>query len=78
MASSTASIRTAPIRPLAGLSALIAKPFAAIGGFLVRMMDGNDRVREVEKLNAMSDAQLARRGLKRENIVRHVFRDMVG
>lgn len=33
------------------------------------------RSQQVEALNRKSDAELARMGLKREDIVRHVFRD---
>ena len=49
----------------------------AVASFLASIAESNGRVREVERLNAMSDAELARRGLKREEIVRHVFRDMI-
>lgn len=33
--------------------------------------------REVERLSAMSDAELARRGIKRQEIVNHAFRTLV-
>ena len=33
------------------------------------------RARELERLAAMSDAQLEVRGLRREDLARHVFRD---
>ena len=56
-------------------------------GFLSSLIDGltrgfgqiaeaNWRVREIERLNAMSDDALAAKGLKREDIARHVFRDV--
>lgn len=45
--------------------------------FLVRIAECNHRVRRVQALSAMSDAQLAARGLKREDITRHVFQDML-
>ncbi|SDY17856.1 DUF1127 domain-containing protein [Citreimonas salinaria] len=44
--------------------------------FLTAIAESNSRMREAERLNAMSDAELARIGLKREDIARHVFRDM--
>ncbi|SNR34700.1 hypothetical protein [Puniceibacterium sediminis] len=50
--------------------------FDGIINFLVRIAESNGRMKAVERLNAMSDAELAARGLKREEIVRHVFRDM--
>ncbi|WP_134013019.1 DUF1127 domain-containing protein [Litoreibacter halocynthiae] len=36
----------------------------------------NTRIREMEHLNARSDAQLEKMGLRREDIARHVFRDI--
>lgn len=51
--------------------------FAGIGNFLTQLGENNHRVREVERLNAMSDEALAARGLRREDIVRHVFRDLL-
>ncbi|MCE8009224.1 DUF1127 domain-containing protein [Aestuariivita sp.] len=50
--------------------------FQSIGNTLVMIAQANSRVRRVETLNAMSDAELAKQGLKREDIVRHVFGDM--
>lgn len=43
---------------------------------LSRIAEANWRVREAERLNAMSDAALAEKGLQREDIVRHVFKDV--
>ena len=52
-------------------------------GILNRIMDAIDRMYanhprlvRVERLNAMSDDELARRGLRRQDIVRHVFNDI--
>lgn len=54
--------------------------FARIGSRimngLVAMAEANGRVKQVERLQAMSDAELARRGIKRDEIVYHVFRDL--
>lgn len=36
------------------------------------------RVREIERLQNMSDAELAKRGLTRDGIVHFVFRDTIG
>jgi hypothetical protein len=36
------------------------------------------RFEEIQALQALSDAELARRGIARENIVRHVYADMLG
>ena len=50
--------------------------FARILDTLVIIAESNHRVRRVEQLQAMSDEQLAERGLRREDIARHVFRDV--
>ncbi len=43
---------------------------------LVAMAEANPRMKAVKRLSEMSDEQLDARGLKREDIVRHVFRDI--
>ncbi|OSQ51018.1 DUF1127 domain-containing protein [Marivita geojedonensis] len=43
---------------------------------LSQVAEANWRIREVERLQALSDEALAKKGLKREDIVRHVFRDV--
>ncbi len=55
--------------PLAGLGRAILRG-------LVAAAEANPRVREADRLKAMSDEDLARMGLRREDIVRHVFRDL--
>ncbi|SEN82325.1 DUF1127 domain-containing protein [Palleronia pelagia] len=50
--------------------------FAQIGHGLVAMGENSSRYRRLTALNRLSDAQLAERGLKREDIVRHVFADV--
>lgn len=57
------------------LGHIITAPFRAVGNFLVAIMESNSRVQYVDRLNEMSDEQLAERGIKREEIVQHVFRD---
>ena len=47
----------------------------AIGDFFTMIGESNWRVREAERLQSMSDAQLAARGIRREDIARFVFRD---
>ncbi len=67
---------TVPAPRMGGLLlSLLTAPFAALGRGLVSMMDAHPRVREVEHLRNLSDAELAARGLTREGIVHHVFRD---
>ncbi|KAJ55505.1 hypothetical protein ACMU_12490 [Actibacterium mucosum KCTC 23349] len=53
----------------------LAAPFRVIGNFFVAIMEANSRVKQVEFLNSLSDEQLAARGLKRDEIVREVFKD---
>ena len=50
--------------------------FAGAGNFLAAVGNARARTAEFERLNAKTDAQLAEMGLKREDIPRHVFRDL--
>ncbi|SFD93417.1 DUF1127 domain-containing protein [Roseivivax sediminis] len=49
--------------------------FGRILDAMVIIAESNPRLRRVEQLQAMSDEKLAEMGLKREDIVRHVFKD---
>lgn len=49
--------------------------FRSIFNALVFLAESDHRMKSIERLTAMSDDELAQRGLKREDIVRHVFRD---
>ncbi|MGR3269942.1 DUF1127 domain-containing protein [Thalassococcus profundi] len=40
-----------------------------------KIAENNPRIRRVRKLEALSDAQLAALGIRRADIVHHVFRD---
>lgn len=48
---------------------------AGIGTFILRIVENHPHTRQIEKLNAMSDAELAARGVTREDVVRHIFRE---
>ncbi len=50
--------------------------FARISDALFTAAEANSRFRQVERLRAMSDAQLAARGIERDEIVRVVYRDL--
>ncbi|MCJ7874187.1 DUF1127 domain-containing protein [Marinovum sp. 2_MG-2023] len=50
---------------------------ARIGNFMVQIAENNHRIRKVEFLNNLSDEELAARGIRREDIVHHVFSDML-
>ncbi|MDE4133159.1 hypothetical protein PXK00_08550 [Phaeobacter sp. QD34_3] len=69
---------TAPAASASAVSVLkiLAKPFVVIGNGLIAMGEANDRSRKVRTLMALSDAELAERGLKRDEIVQHVFSDV--
>ncbi len=57
------------------LGRIAAAPFRAVWNFLVAVGEANARVHRIEALQRLSDAELARRGIRREDIVRHVFAD---
>ncbi|SIN94858.1 DUF1127 domain-containing protein [Vannielia litorea] len=59
-----------------GLMARIGAAFDRVLTVLVAAAEANPRMKAVNRLSAMSDEELAARGLKREDIVRHVFRDI--
>lgn len=57
-----------------GLSwGFLATPFIAIGRFLVMIAEANGKVRELERLNLQSDAQLSARGLTRDGEIRRIM-----
>lgn len=51
--------------------------FSAIGKAFVSAAEANQRLKAVERLQAKSDVELEALGLRREDIVRHVFRDVL-
>ena len=51
--------------------------FSGIGQGFNAYLTARSRMHEIEALNARSDAQLAEMGLRREDIPRHVFRDIL-
>ncbi|MGR3762153.1 DUF1127 domain-containing protein [Roseobacteraceae bacterium NS-SX3] len=53
----------------------LRKVLAGIGSFFMHAAEANARARAIQQLSALSDAELAQRGIKREEIVRHVFSD---
>jgi uncharacterized protein YjiS (DUF1127 family) len=54
---------------------LLTRIAEGLGLWINTYAENHPRLRAVRALQAMSDAQLAARGIKRENIVHHVFRD---
>ncbi|MFT4782824.1 MAG: hypothetical protein ACI9IV_000553 [Paracoccaceae bacterium] len=57
------------------LSTILMTPLRALANWNVRVMENHPRLKKVEALRALSDEQLAQRGMKRTDIVAHVFSD---
>ena len=55
----------------------IAHALSRVASAMARVSDGHHRAQQAQALLAMSDEALAARGLKREDVVRHVFRGMM-
>jgi hypothetical protein len=51
--------------------------FHNLGNSIDLAASSNARMRQMEQLDALSDAELAAKGLRREDITRHVFRDFL-
>ncbi|MEM1389069.1 MAG: DUF1127 domain-containing protein [Pseudomonadota bacterium] len=51
--------------------------FASIGEALLSFAESRARMHQFERFTRMSDAELAEIGLRREDIARHVYRDML-
>jgi hypothetical protein len=51
--------------------------FHNLGNSIDLAASSNSRMRQMEQLNALSDAELTAKGLRREDIARHVFRDIL-
>ncbi|WP_341212996.1 DUF1127 domain-containing protein [uncultured Limimaricola sp.] len=60
---------TAPSR----LLGLVVAPFAFIGRTLVAMAEAGPRMKQVQRLNEMSDADLEALGTTRAEMVRKIF-----
>ena len=65
--------RPAPPLPLA---ARLDAFFARLGQGMNSYLESHARLGQIEALEAMSDAELARIGLRRDRILPYVFRDM--
>lgn len=51
--------------------------FAAMGRALLAFAEASSHVKELNALNAKTDAELARMGLTRDDIPRYVFRNVL-
>ena len=66
---------TASAGVTAHIAFALAAPFRALVQALVRMGECAPQMREVNRLNALSDSDLAQRGLTREGEIRRIFAD---
>ena len=57
------------------IAAGLNRVFNSILNFLVSISTAQSRVRQIEFLCALTDEELAERGLSRQDIVRYVYRD---
>ena len=76
----TTTISSAPLRDagrstLARIGARIGAGFAAVMRFLCDLSNARQCAAEVERLMALPDAELERRGLRRDEIVPYAFRN---
>jgi uncharacterized protein YjiS (DUF1127 family) len=55
------------------LAATLARPFRGVWNFLVLVAEAHPRMEAVNKLNALSDADLEARGTTRSDEVRRIF-----
>ena len=60
--------------PIQGMAARLSRLPSALGEGLVDVLETGARLREVTRLRAMSDAELALHHITRDEIVPHVFR----
>ncbi|WP_249306185.1 DUF1127 domain-containing protein [Rhodobacter capsulatus] len=73
---SYAELFDAPAKtPIKGVAARLSRLPSALGEGLVEVLETGARLREVTRLRAMSDAELALHHITRDEIVPHVFRD---
>lgn len=64
---------TAQTRSLAALPGIVVNIFTGIFEAMARIGEASEKVRQINALSALSDAELAQRGLRREDIVRRVM-----
>lgn len=70
------SISSAPFMNASTVMTQLAVFFKSVGAAILRSTEASSRIARVEALRAKSDVELARLGIKREDIVHHVFKDL--
>ena len=76
MATHTTNLHDTAIDTRARLMARIDALFANMGQGINAYMHRKSRMDQIEALNALTDAELAKIGITRDDIPRYVFRDM--
>ena len=51
--------------------------FRALFDGVLRYAESNSRLKQVEQLQSLSDEELTAKGIRRDDIVRHVFRNVL-
>ncbi len=74
--SKMAAITTNSPTRAGGFRTAFAGFFKMLGRAITAHAEYHGRVRQIERLQLMSDAELAKRGIRRDEIAQHVFRDM--
>lgn len=62
---------------LAAVRAHLDRFFAGMGQGFNAYLESQGRVAEIERLSSKTDEELAAMGLRREDIPRYVFRDLI-
>ncbi|MCE8509422.1 DUF1127 domain-containing protein [Ruegeria pomeroyi] len=68
---------TLHLRSLVTLPRVLGDILAGIFDALVRVGEANARIRRINALSALTDTELAARGLRRADIIRRVLSDRV-
>jgi len=76
MATHTFEPHVSPAAAGAGLLARLGTAAAFVARVFSQASGAQARVDTIHRLQSLSDAQLAARGLSRDQIVHHVFRDL--
>jgi len=63
--------------PKGNIRASINRFFAGLGQGFNAYLEAKSRTAEIERLNIKSDEDLAKLGIKRDEIPRYVFRDLL-
>ncbi|PJE35490.1 hypothetical protein CVM52_16870 [Pseudooceanicola lipolyticus] len=66
----------ATAKPNTGIRTTFERIWTALAQGFAAYVEARSRTAQIERLNAKSDAELAKLGIKRDEIPRYVFRDL--